>query len=359
MKIRKKDKINVLITGLGGGGHGMQILKALKLATFRYHITGTDITKVSYGLPFIDNFYILPRADQSDYIQCLVDVCKRNNIRVLFHGSEPELRIIAENRSIFERMGIFLPINSNEVIQRCMNKYSIMNYLQDKGFNVPATHLISSINEISSVAAYPVVCKPHIGGGGSNNVFIAQDTRELKLIAEYLLLYLKGFIVQEYIGKPDSEFTVGVLADPQKNIIGSIGVKRYILSALSNRLKIVNRTGRKELGKILAISSGVSQGEIGVFKDITEYCEKAAVAVGATGPINFQCRVAEEKVYIFEVNPRFSGTTSLRAMVGFNEPDILIRKCVRGEKIDKISYTESVILRGLDEKLIHAHDKNK
>ena len=34
---------------------------------------------------------------------------------------------------------------------------------------------------------------------------------------------------------------------------------------------------------------------------------------------------------MFEINPRFSGTTSLRAMVGYNEPDVLIRHHVLGE----------------------------
>jgi len=55
-------------------------------------------------------------------------------------------------------------------------------------------------------------------------------------------------------------------------------------------------------------------------------------------------------LYVFEINPRFSGTTSLRAIAGFNEPDVLIRKYLLKEKVDKINYEEGHILRGLDEK---------
>ena len=54
-----------------------------------------------------------------------------------------------------------------------------------------------------------------------------------------------------------------------------------------------------------------------------------------------------------EINPRFSGTTSLRAMVGFNEPDVLIRKHVLGETIEpSFDYREGVIMRGLEETFI-------
>ena len=56
---------------------------------------------------------------------------------------------------------------------------------------------------------------------------------------------------------------------------------------------------------------------------------------------------------MFEVNPRFSGTTSLRAMVGYNEPDILIRKHVLGESIEPgWAYGSGIIMRSLHETFI-------
>jgi carbamoyl-phosphate synthase large subunit len=57
-----------------------------------------------------------------------------------------------------------------------------------------------------------------------------------------------------------------------------------------------------------------------------------------------------DKVYLFEINPRFSGTTSLRAMVGFNEPDLLIRKHILNEPIKpNFSFQYAKVVRGLDE----------
>ena len=38
------------------------------------------------------------------------------------------------------------------------------------------------------------------------------------------------------------------------------------------------------------------------------------------GPANIQCRVVDGVPYAFEVNPRFSGTTYFRTLLGVNEP---------------------------------------
>ena len=39
----KSRRAKVLLTGIGGGGHGEQILKALRLGELEYDIVGTDV----------------------------------------------------------------------------------------------------------------------------------------------------------------------------------------------------------------------------------------------------------------------------------------------------------------------------
>jgi carbamoyl-phosphate synthase large subunit len=47
-------------------------------------------------------------------------------------------------------------------------------------------------------------------------------------------------------------------------------------------------------------------------------------------------------VIILEVHPRFSGTASIRAEVGFNEPDVLIRNYLFGETFGRLDYQSDV-----------------
>lgn len=58
----------------------------------------------------------------------------------------------------------------------------------------------------------------------------------------------------------------------------------------------------------------------------------AALALKEYGPANFQIRVGSDGPAIFEINARFSGTTVMRALAGFNEVKPAVRWAVFGER---------------------------
>lgn len=343
------NDVRIFVTGVGGGGGGEQILKALRLSLLNYYIVGGDITPYSKGLYMVDKAYILPPALSSDYLDVLLNICTKENIQALFTGSEPELKIVSKNRCLFENIGVKLFINPESVIDICLDKFQTMNWFKDNGFSFPKTITVNCFDDLELVDFFPVVLKPSVGGGGSTNTFIAQDRKELDLFASYLLHIYSQFIIQEYVGNANGEYTVGVLSDMEGNLINSIAVKKNILGGLSNRLKVKSKFN----DELLVISNGISQGEIGKFPIVTQQCELVAQKLGSTSAINIQCRLVDDKCYIFEINPRFSGTTSLRAMVGYNEPDVLVRKYILGEHITpNFPYKEGYISRGLDELFI-------
>ena len=346
--------INVLVTAIGGGGHGDQILKALLLSEEgRYKIFGADANPNCSQFSLVDAAAVLPFANSEDYIPKLFDLIERFEIRALFHGCEPELRLFAKYREEIEQRGVFLPINPSSVIDLCMDKELTGRTLQELGFDCPQFTVVKAKEDIAPIDWYPVVVKPSTGGGGSANVYIAQNRVELEGLAKYLNL-AKGqirFLVQEYVGLPTHEYTVGVLHDMDGNYVNSIAVRRSLAGQLNIRSAVPNRTGRRELGEALVISSGISQGDIGRFPEVTAQCKEIAAALGARGPINIQCRLVDGVVKVFEINPRFSGTTSLRALVGYNEPDILLRRHVSGLNVEPdFEFEEATIIRSLIEK---------
>jgi carbamoyl-phosphate synthase large subunit len=351
-------KVNVLVTGIGGGGHGEQVLKALRMAATPYHIIGTDMSQTSMGLYAVDKSYIVPPASDSTYIPKLLDICKKENVVVLITGSEPELIKVSENRREFERQGVLILINTPEVLDICMDKWKTYNFLNGNGFDCPRSVLVGEDTNldkliISDKITLPIIIKPAVASGGSANVFLAQDQEELIFFVKYLKKQGLKPLVQEYIGSHEEEYTVGVLTDIRSgDLIGSIAIKRQILSGLSNKIKIKNRYFARIKSSILTVSSGVSQGIIDDFPEVRRYCENIALKLSSKGPLNIQCRKEGEKIYAFEINPRFSGTTSLRAMVGYNEPDILIRKYILGENTKTVEYKKGMIVRGLSEQYI-------
>lgn len=347
--------INVLVTGVGGGSQGNEVLKALRLADTRCRLIGVDMNPTSLGLYQTDVSYVVPPAQHPQYLPALLEVCRKEDVRVLIAGSDPELKVISAGRQSFADADILTLINDPDVIDRCLNKWSTVRFLAEKGFYVPRSVLIEREDDCEKVEQMPVVIKPAVGGGGSNSVFIAQDHEELTFFVRYILKAGALPMAQEYLGTPQHEYTVGVLTTLDGALVGSLAVRRDILSGLSNKIKVQGRTG-VYTGRTLALSSGISQGVIEDFPEIRHECERLAGIMGSKGPLNVQLRVIDGKIYIFEINPRFSGTTAFRALAGFNEPDILIRHHLLGETIGPVSYDYGVVVRGLVERFIRPHE---
>lgn len=346
-------KSAVLITAIGGGGYGGQILKALRQVSAQaYLLVGTDASQSCPQFEEVDHAAQLPLARDQNYLNALFALCEQFQIRAVFPGCEPELKVMAAAKQEFDARGILLMAAEQAFIELCLNKDLANQRLTELGYAPPHYLKVSDREALNQIDWFPVVVKPSIGAGGSANCFIAQNLQELMALCDYLGLenIAGSFIVQEYVGTPEEEYTVGILHDLEGNYINSIAVKRLMSGQLNIRSSVLNRTGKQHFGPRLVISSGVSQGHVGRFESVTRQCRDIALALGARGALNIQCRLVDGVVRVFEINPRFSGTTSIRAMVGYNEPDVLLRRHLMQDPVEvDFPYEEGLVLRELKE----------
>lgn len=342
---------NVLVTGVGGGGVGEQIIFALRVAETPYRIIGTDMDPHSMGLHSVDKGYMVPRSSDESYVGRLLEICEHEKVKAIIPGSEVELIKISENREVFKDNDVVPLINLESVISRCLNKWETYLFLKEAGFKVPISYNLASIRPLNigvgiwdDETDYPVIVKPYLGTGGSRFVFVAQNEKELNFFVRYLLRNDCEPMIQDYVGSAENEFTVGVLTSFEGDLLGSIALKRRLSGRLSTLYTIKNY---RDASKPIHVSTGISQGMIDDFPEIRKNAERAALKLGSRGPINIQCRVVDGESFIFEINPRFSGTESLRALAGYNAPDTLIRKHVLGEEITGMSFRKGWAARGL------------
>lgn len=349
-------QVRVMVTAVGGGGHGEQILKALRLAEpGRYHIVAADARPNQPQFALADENVLLPAASDPGYLEALIATCKASGIQALFHGCEPELKIFAANLDRLKAENLFVPINRPDLIQLCMNKERTNDRLAELGFTPPRSVRIASKEEGDLVDWWPAIVKPSVGSGGSANCYIVQSAEQFRSLVDFIgpTVLEGGFLLQEYVGTPADEFTVGVLHDLDGKLINSIAIRRTFGGQMNVRLKVPNISSRRELGETLLVSSGISQGFVGKFPEVTSQCEAIATALGSRGPMNIQCRFVDGLVRVFEINPRYSGTTSLRALAGYNEPDLMIRHHLLNEEIERNApFREVEIVRHLHETIV-------
>src|SRR5262249_50030064 len=70
-----------------------------------------------------------------------------------------------------------------------------------------------------------------------------------------------------------------------------------------------------------------------------------AQALGVEGVCNFQFRIVDGQPFVFEINPRFSGTSGIRYLYGFNDPEMAFEQACLGSIIAQPSVRPAVVLR--------------
>lgn len=326
--------MRILVTGVGGRSFGNQILHALLLKGHKHHVVTTDADPFSFGLYQTPNRYIVPFANTPDYIPAVLRIVKQEKLHAILPGTEAENLALANNRESFSSLGCTIIASPFEIIRLCEDKAKVNIWLENNGFHTPRTVSASDWQILVTDIGFPVIGKPTRNTGGSRNVAILQDAIEVAQFLDHVS-NPDEIIFQEYVGTHEDEHTVGILVSKSGEIIDSIVLHRKLIGLSLGEKRVIGRT-------TYALSTGYSQGFIIKHNFIQQTCEQLAIKLGIRGPLNIQCRLAEGKLFVFEVHPRFSGTTSIRADAGFNEPDILLRNFLEDEVIGRLDYQHNV-----------------
>ena len=315
---KTNQPIKVMIAGIGGASLGTEIAKCLRLAG-KYDIYGCDISLTAYGLYDI-GFTETYRINRDDYFAELLKVCRHTGAKWLIPGGEQPNVLLGAAAEYFTRQGIRVVTNDATTVNLFSDKRLTFNKLAECGISIPKTAELTKAEDILFVGL-PCIVKPTTGTGGSASVFFAVTTDEALIYAEFIRRNGSVPIAQEYVGDDEGEFTIGVLSLPDQRIVGSIALRRVLEAKLSVAYR----------GRGGVVSSGYSQGYIDNYPDLCRQAERIAALIQSRGPINIQGRVRNGVLMPFEINPRFSASTYLRALAGFNEIDILIDYLNNGE----------------------------
>jgi carbamoyl-phosphate synthase large subunit len=297
----------------------------------RWEVVATDADPFAWGLYVAPHSLLLPPAGDARYIECLNEAVDRLKIAAVIPGSQAETFFLADHIS---EVGVPVLLNRKEILPLMTDKLLVDSTLRRMGYPSIRTFPLAAWRECAEIFGYPLVIKPTAGTGASRGVLVAGDETELMQIIAGAEPSAAPCI-QPYVGGGDEEFTVGVLTSRDGRLIDSIVMKRKLMGL---SLQEERRVG----GRTLAISSGYSQGYIVKDDRIQTFCENLARDLQSTGPLNIQLRIHGGEIRVFEIHPRFSGTTPIRADVGLNEVDILLRNLLFGETFGRQPYRTDV-----------------
>jgi carbamoyl-phosphate synthase large subunit len=314
-----KQPLNVLVLGVGGNV-SQGILKALRLATIPCRVIGGCVSPLSMGLYTVDQAYVSPAANDPKFFEWLVRICKAEQVDAVLSGVEPVLSVLSARAEELRRAtGAFAVVSPPPVLAVGADKLGTCQWLQKHGFNYPGFADANDELGVKSLAiacGYPLIAKPRHGKGGYG-ISVLRNGEELET-----WLGRADYVIEEYLGDDASEFTVGCFSGRDGQVLGSISMQRELLQGTTYR------------------------AVVGEFPEMRDEAIRIVEALKPLGPCNVQLRMNKGRATCFEINVRFSGTTSLRARFGFNDVEAALRHYVLGEETVALPrVTQGIALR--------------
>jgi len=310
----------ILVTAIGGDvAHS--VLKCLHRESA--FILGCDIVKYPVALDCVDSFFIAKSATDKSYVADILEKCKLHRITHIIPTNEKEIQVLAKSRELINKNNIKILINNNQVIDTFLDKYKTCLFLRSLKIGVPNFYRIKDKLPVGK----KYILKLN-NSNGSKLLKIFEDELEIK--------DLNGFqdnelLIQEYIDSPEEEYTVGVFSNGEQ--INVISFKRKLQNGFTKFVELIED------------------------EDIVKDAIIIARSVNLIGSINIQLRKYLGMSYIFEINPRLSGTTNFRRQLGFDDVNWWL-DTIDGIKVDKfvVEYKSAIGIREMNEKfLIKVH----
>lgn len=281
-------KIKILITAAGGdiGSNIINILREQKNENIE--IIATDINDVIFNLKAVDKFYKVPKATDSKYLEKITSIINKDLIDIVIPLSENEISIFIQNQTIINQLNIKVLINNKNIINGFLNKHETSILLNKLEVKTPRTYLFTEYKEQLN---FPIILKSKMSIY-SKSIYLVKNQEQLRYL-KCSLTNLEEYIVQEYIGSIDEEYTTTVYK--YNNKLEVISFKRKLTGGMTSYASIVNE------------------------EKLIKYAKKIANKFNLEGTLNIQSRKQGNEFYIFEINPRFSSTVYIRNNFGFQD----------------------------------------
>jgi carbamoyl-phosphate synthase large subunit len=312
------SEYNILILSAGRRVELVTLFKnAAKDLNIKSRVVASDCSNTAPALYFADKMIILPRIDDPDYIDEIIESCKKEKIKLIVPTIDTDLMLLSIKQNyIFEKSGAKVLISSEQVIKICRDKINTHYYLEENGFNVPKLYEKDYQN-----IHYPVFIKP-VDGSSSINAFRVNSRDELD---NYLKL-IKKPMIQEYIS--GEEFTVDVFLDFDSNIISIVPRQRMQV-----------RGGE------------ISKGKIVRNRLIIDEVMNLMKTLKPIGHITVQLILTDKGIKFIEINPRFGGGAPMSILSGANSCKNLYKLLLNEELTYNEDYEENLIFLRYDKSI--------
>jgi carbamoylphosphate synthase large subunit len=335
------EKIKILLVSVGSLV-GKNLLEIINHSRKSFYLTGTNSITDFDSRSNLDEFHLSPLSKSSKmggFLESLIDEinpdlivpCRDEEVVVL-------ARISEKNQAIRSKISI----TNQALAESFLDKYKSALLCKELDLPFAKTILLNdgSLNSLK----FPVIVKPR-EGYASQGVKIIYSKKQL----DFLSSFGQEYIVQEYLSE-DSFLLKSALNFENDGfpLHFSFEENKYSiqLSLAENDKDSTFFIGTHFMKN--GISFEVSRNYDSSLESLARDCSQKFHQIGVRGPLNIQLQRGQEGGFkIFEFNCRFTGATSARFLLGYNELDLLLR-----DKLEKSPFGKPITVFNKARKVI-------
>ncbi|WP_425075366.1 ATP-grasp domain-containing protein [Psychroserpens sp. S379A] len=261
-------------------------------------IFAADMSDTAPAMVDADVALIVPSIYDSNYIDALKTIVKAHQINAIISLNDLELPILSKHKSELESTGVKVIVSNENVIDIAFDKIKTFNFIQKIGLQTPLTYtnLITAKSAIAEEKlSYPLVVKPR-WGSASIGIDFPETEEELDLAFKLQHIKLKKSILNT---ASEQDLDNAILIQEKMN-------------GQEYGLDIVNDFEGNYFGtfvrKKLNMRSGETDKAISVIDERFETLGRiVSENLKHIGNLDCDVFVANNQLYLLELNPRFGG----------------------------------------------------
>ena len=167
------------LTGTGGAA-SIGFTRSIRDSGKKIRVVGTDANLINLPFSEADVNYIIPRANEPDYLEKLNGIIDAEGAEFIHAQPDPEVNFISKNRDKIKAKTL-LP--SHDAVEICQNKFKSYEAWSKAGIVLPKTIFINSEDDLKK--AFTEIQTPFwiraVKGAGGRGSFIVKEYEQAKV----------------------------------------------------------------------------------------------------------------------------------------------------------------------------------
>lgn len=319
---KAKDSFPVLLSSAGRRVALVRIFRdALSTLKIDGRVLAADMSPCAAAFHDADAGFQVPRCSSPEFVPAMLEICRREAIRLIVPTIDPELPVLAAARDEFSFAGTTVAISSPEVIAIANDKRRTHEWLAGNGFPTVRQAEVEEVLAHPGHWPFPLLVKP-VAGSSSIGVATVSTAEELRMATR------------------DGDFVVQTIASGHEYTIDGLVTRDGTCVSTVPRRRLEVRAG--EVSKGMTVHSALLEDlATRLFEELP----------GAYGVLNAQVFLDEDtgETNVIEINPRFGGGFPLSWEAGACYPQWMIEELIGVSPARRSGWRDGLVMLRYDD----------